>query len=87
MLREQVGPSQHARAHHGATRPHTRAGGALQACKCSPRRPRLFPTREQVEPSRVTYDILLRAAWAMSATSRFLELKELIAQVRAADEP
>jgi len=41
----------------------------------------------QVEPSRVTYDILLRAAWAMSATSRFLELKELIAQVRAADEP
>jgi hypothetical protein len=55
----------------------------MQVLTTAPR----VPTREQVEPSRVTYDILLRAAWAMSATPRFIELKELIAQVRAADEP
>jgi len=35
---------------HPSAFPHRRAGGALPACKCSPRRPRLFPTGELVEP-------------------------------------
>jgi len=35
--------------------------------------------QEQVEPSRVTFDILLRAACAMNTPTRFFELKQLIA--------